>query len=244
MVTNEPPANPATLADPPTEPRACDERKNDMATASGADVDASAVIKDRNGMLDPTPRGTCIPIFERNQEQSPLLRLPGELRNKIYGYVFDRAPESFLHFGGTLRMTEWNSGRFHLSTACRTTYKETRLLCFANATVYLASVSIGCGVLLQDVLPLRRAAFSTLVISHANLHGFMARGFLRASQRYLPGLERVFLHDFWGRQAPYMAGHRFSAMQQQAGEEEAKPFREIVREGVQVEYGDWVRETM
>ncbi|OAG09062.1 uncharacterized protein CC84DRAFT_1174433 [Paraphaeosphaeria sporulosa] len=232
------------MADPPTEPGAYDDRKNDVATAARTNVGIRAVIKDSNGMLDPTPRGACIPVFERNQQQSPFLRLPGEIRNKIYGYVFETVPECFIYLMGTLRIPEWNSGCFHLSTVCRTMYKETRFLCFTNATVYLSSASFGCGVALRDIFPVQREAFSTLVISHANLHGFMARGFLRASQNYLPGLERVFLHDFWGHHAPCMAGHQFSAMQQEVGEEEAKPFREIVKEGVQVECGYWDRDAM
>ncbi|KAF2118239.1 hypothetical protein BDV96DRAFT_643494 [Lophiotrema nucula] len=37
-----------------------------------------------NGLLDTQARGSYAAIFERNEQQSPLLRLPGELRNRIW----------------------------------------------------------------------------------------------------------------------------------------------------------------
>lgn len=73
--------------------------------------------------------------FERNQRESPLLRLPGEIRNKIYGYVYDTPPEYALDMGSMMRVTGRNKRRHHLSTVCRTIYKEVRLLFLANATL-------------------------------------------------------------------------------------------------------------
>ncbi|CAO2656962.1 Nn.00g057650.m01.CDS01 [Neocucurbitaria sp. VM-36] len=79
----------------------------------------------------------------RNQQESPLLRLPGELRNKIYGYVVDDP----IHIHFSLRRIERVGGGeyFHrsgpvqihysrqhiaLNETCRQTHAETRILPF------------------------------------------------------------------------------------------------------------------
>ena len=67
------------------------------------------------------------------QPASPLLRLPGELRNQIYEYVF--SSEEFLFIdeaNGTLKLECRNGWYKHaaLSRTCRQIHEETRLLSF------------------------------------------------------------------------------------------------------------------
>ncbi|KAL1603990.1 hypothetical protein SLS60_005582 [Paraconiothyrium brasiliense] len=68
------------------------------------------VVQESNGLLDPTPRGYCKAITQRNHEQSPLLNLPPELRNQIYASI-GHCDVDFLR-------------------VCRSVYAEARLMPF------------------------------------------------------------------------------------------------------------------
>ncbi|KAH7076476.1 hypothetical protein BKA63DRAFT_411228, partial [Paraphoma chrysanthemicola] len=90
----------------------------------------------------------------RNREQSPLLRLPGELRNKIYAYalsdgivtVFGPRGEKKYHFHAQLAAA---SGQQHsatnllsilgFTTACRQLHAETQSLVFPSITFHIHS---------------------------------------------------------------------------------------------------------
>ncbi|KAF3001976.1 hypothetical protein E8E13_007635 [Curvularia kusanoi] len=88
--------------------------------------------------------GLMLTISQRNREQSPLLRLPGELRNRIYefaigGHVVDVLHRYFIQdrFISTLpvRGPKDASEKFlrllNLAHTCRQLYEETRLLPYA-----------------------------------------------------------------------------------------------------------------
>ncbi|KAJ4345798.1 uncharacterized protein N0V89_011933 [Didymosphaeria variabile] len=60
----------------------------DLRGSGPTELDIS-VVKESNGLLDPTPRGRYVEIAQRNQETSPFLRLPPELRTIIYRLVCD-----------------------------------------------------------------------------------------------------------------------------------------------------------
>lgn len=80
----------------------------------------------------------------RNQNQSPLLRLPGELRNRIYNYVFN--DHSTIILGGCghppfiVGLTPSPYEYRHqlpwpaLRHVCRVTHAETKLLCYSLTT--------------------------------------------------------------------------------------------------------------
>ncbi|KAF2118238.1 hypothetical protein BDV96DRAFT_643493 [Lophiotrema nucula] len=51
------------------------------------DTPPSKVILLPNGMLDARPRGEYVKIFEKNRLESPLLKLPAELRNRVYEFA-------------------------------------------------------------------------------------------------------------------------------------------------------------
>ncbi|KAH3968827.1 hypothetical protein HBI81_129500 [Parastagonospora nodorum] len=88
-----------------------------------------------NGLIDVTPTGDYIAITERNSTESPLLRLPAEIRNIIFEYVVS---------GHTIRMiSEWGKScwpiakrrRFSLARVSRQTYNETALLTYTGNTL-------------------------------------------------------------------------------------------------------------
>jgi hypothetical protein len=68
---------------------------------------------------------------EQNQRTSPLLRLPPELRNRIYGYVFEPRVSRVIFPSTELGYTTWP-----LTTlgACRQIRYEASPICFANIT--------------------------------------------------------------------------------------------------------------
>jgi hypothetical protein len=88
---------------------------------------------------------------EHNQIQSPLFRLPGELRNKIYGYVFQadsitmRAPASYLPVRNKYWFAVQDLDSDHVPTplgdvlrsmtVCRQYYAEIMLIPFALNTL-------------------------------------------------------------------------------------------------------------
>ncbi|KAF1912418.1 hypothetical protein BDU57DRAFT_551267 [Ampelomyces quisqualis] len=90
----------------------------------------------RSGMLNVTPKGGERDLVKSNQD-SPLLRLPGELRNRIWEYVLGgrtlrprltpipRSPEQLFQIAQELREPLLG---FALLRTCRQVYMETALL--------------------------------------------------------------------------------------------------------------------
>ena len=67
----------------------------------------------------------------RNQTESPLLRLPGELRNKIYEYALSQSIFQIVwynHYGDHLVRTFYPLDLAYLPKTCRQIYQETLLL--------------------------------------------------------------------------------------------------------------------
>ncbi|RYN33813.1 hypothetical protein AA0112_g5632 [Alternaria arborescens] len=71
-------------------------------------------------------------ITPRNSDISPLLRLPGEIRNEVYQYVLNEGAYHFMD-DDLWPMTECEE-RFALLRVCREIYNETRLLPFSLNT--------------------------------------------------------------------------------------------------------------
>ncbi|KAF2662863.1 hypothetical protein K491DRAFT_709522 [Lophiostoma macrostomum CBS 122681] len=76
------------------------------------------------------------PISDRNTTTSPLLRLPGELRNQIWSYSF--APT--IHFS-LFTSTTPSSPVPALHLACRSLYTETGTFLYSGPTFYFAGMS-------------------------------------------------------------------------------------------------------
>jgi len=90
-------------------------------------------------MLDPTQlAGEKQHLSNRNSIESPLLRLPAELRNKILGYVCGGMTILFYSENIAIKAGPWsNSPRVRgpfvaIQQTCRQTYAETALLPFSN----------------------------------------------------------------------------------------------------------------
>ncbi|KAF1932006.1 uncharacterized protein M421DRAFT_416734 [Didymella exigua CBS 183.55] len=86
-----------------------------------------------DGLLDATPRTEhCVSISIRNSRESPLLRLPAELRIKIWAYllayrhVLKQFPSRWRPGSGSSASTI----RLDILRVCRQTYTETALLPF------------------------------------------------------------------------------------------------------------------
>ncbi|KAF2442321.1 hypothetical protein P171DRAFT_523159 [Karstenula rhodostoma CBS 690.94] len=89
-----------------------------------------------DGMLDPTPRGEYVSLTERNRTESPLLRLPAELRTLIFRYAFTglyiQTPKSRI-------FKPKNVAHPDLLRVSRVVYAECRFLPFTNARFIFAT---------------------------------------------------------------------------------------------------------
>ncbi|KAH7076427.1 hypothetical protein BKA63DRAFT_282354 [Paraphoma chrysanthemicola] len=97
-----------------------------------------------NGLLDVKPYGEFVAITNRNLEDSPLLRLPPEIRNRIFKYALCghklRPFLSFEHFrtselqGVVAANRKLAKGRFELLLTSRQIYAETAALPYILTT--------------------------------------------------------------------------------------------------------------
>ncbi|KAH4935014.1 hypothetical protein HBI79_080140 [Parastagonospora nodorum] len=104
----------------------------------------------RNGMLNVTPKGGELELVEANQD-SPLLRLPGELRSRIWEYVLGGYELRSMDIKNSQQITiqrmvppfaERRNGTQLLRT-CRQIYTETALLPYrANTFVFYTYIPI------------------------------------------------------------------------------------------------------
>ncbi|KAF1969026.1 hypothetical protein BU23DRAFT_571930 [Bimuria novae-zelandiae CBS 107.79] len=116
--------------------KACDKDRDSPTISS----EVLAVVKDVHGLLDLTHRSSCIPITQSNHRRSPFLKLPTELRNKIYGYVFSDNL-IFVRCGRDIELFFWTKSmedppHMDLLYTCRSIYAETRLLPLINSTYH------------------------------------------------------------------------------------------------------------
>ncbi|KAF2132549.1 hypothetical protein P153DRAFT_382174 [Dothidotthia symphoricarpi CBS 119687] len=81
---------------------------------------------------------TRLKIAQRNQHDSPLLGLPAELRNKIYGYVLCGKTIAFELFRTVPGFDENN---FNLLRTCRQIHAEAQLLPYAKNTFLIGDRS-------------------------------------------------------------------------------------------------------
>ncbi|KAL1603989.1 beta transducin [Paraconiothyrium brasiliense] len=105
------------------------------------------VFQDEHGLVDPTPRRSCIPITQRNQEASPFLRLPPEIRNEIYKHVFSgvyiRGRRGFVFYSDPEVPWFLECKTLSLLRVCRSIYAETRLLPFALCCFHFSELYNG-----------------------------------------------------------------------------------------------------
>ncbi|KAF2025242.1 hypothetical protein EK21DRAFT_117029 [Setomelanomma holmii] len=131
-----------------------------------------------------------------NAVTSPLLRLSGEIRNQIYGYVFSgysvstdygrqsRPPSFYLI---TEAEHHWQSLESVCGSmfVCRKLYAETRLLAFRLNEFYLG---LDCFERLQQILNIQQLN----AISRINIHlNALERHYPKEELRLLPGLKHV-----------------------------------------------------
>lgn len=83
---------------------------------------------------------TTSPSTSRNSDISPLLRLPGEIRNEIYRHVLNEGVFDFEN--DVVLLTTQCEERFARLRFCREIYNETRLLPFSLNTFYFGSFEV------------------------------------------------------------------------------------------------------
>ncbi|KAF1997457.1 hypothetical protein P154DRAFT_578878 [Amniculicola lignicola CBS 123094] len=104
------------------------------------EVRANPVKKHPNGMLNPTPWGKWVAISETNWNEAPLLRLPPEIRNRIYTFVLSGYTGTIEYNGVSLKITrrrvedkgagisrEGLPNIFSILRVCRQIYSEAAL---------------------------------------------------------------------------------------------------------------------
>ncbi|KAF1835439.1 hypothetical protein BDW02DRAFT_495992 [Decorospora gaudefroyi] len=91
----------------------------------------------QNGLLDVEPKaGKYLKIARQNQQDSPLLRLPPEIRNRIFGYVLGGKTFHIEYSVNTETITNTTKSEHALSplAVCRQVFAETALLPFSLNT--------------------------------------------------------------------------------------------------------------
>jgi hypothetical protein len=136
---------------------------------------------------------------QRNATDSPLLRLPGEIRNSIYSYVFGYDTHEFARpFQGTqcLPRLVLSSGWPHLDilSVCRQTQRETALLPFELSTFELELPNLN--LLRGRISDVQRCAITSLCLwvapdeaSRGIMSGLESEGIELC--HFLPALESV-----------------------------------------------------
>lgn len=124
-----------------------------------------------------------------NQKRSPLLRLPAELRSRIYDYVFDSKSIEILHDDHH----EWD--RLDFSRTCRQIFSETAHDCFKNRLLPISSRE---GVSCSD-LEMLQSTFSKLtrslrrcvktVVLHADIYDGLKDAMKHKLLKDLPHLQ-------------------------------------------------------
>ncbi|KAJ4345559.1 uncharacterized protein N0V89_011692 [Didymosphaeria variabile] len=115
-------------------------------------------------------------ITIRNQLASPLLRLPGEIRNKIYAYTFPGTVLSVVPYFGKLKDPK---GGYYLLFTCRQILVEAKEVCMDNLVLQLPPLkhmfAFRKTVSASTVEPIRRimvsaklARFMVLAPDHRN----------------------------------------------------------------------------
>ncbi|KAF3001554.1 hypothetical protein E8E13_009737 [Curvularia kusanoi] len=168
-------------------------------------------IEDLDDLTDPidlvapmTLRKDAIAV--RNQAQSPLLRLPAELRNKIYNYY----PFLFLELDQL--HPDYYSGEhnfFALSTVCRQLHSETALLPFSLNSLVVEARALTTDLRLPSVA--QQAVVREILVRCSGEHGrwivYDNDGFVAALEGY-KGLRKViFENDDWYDYVPCGVGH-------------------------------------
>lgn len=127
---------------------------------------------------------------ERNAQESPLLRLPPELRNRIWTYVLSTKDDITPDADG--KDFKWNLEEIHLDIigVCRQTYAETAMLPFALGSFRFRNFN-RMQQLLDITFPEQRSAISKIKLPCC----CRAQGFNRIYYDYplkeLPGLVSV-----------------------------------------------------
>jgi hypothetical protein len=160
-----------------------------------------------------TADGDC--STQRNTTESPLLRLPGELRNRIYGYVFDvdsirvRESPSDLVTATVVDTTSSASTRVpdyplidmhSLTWTCRLLYNETKLLPYQFNTFDLPLWALR-PILRRSPGIVRMYVGSLLVHTGGYSAGkdeeaFLKQEFQIKGLRYMPAVKHIMVKTF------------------------------------------------
>jgi len=99
-------------------------------------------------------------ITSRNAIESPLLRLPAELKNAIYGYVLGYGTYVALTFGTRPVLLPSRRNYLALFATCRQIYVEAALLPFRHYN--LCASTLGLERVCLELCPVQRSAIRTL----------------------------------------------------------------------------------
>ncbi|RMZ66580.1 tetratricopeptide-like helical [Pyrenophora seminiperda CCB06] len=102
-------------------------------------------------------------ITERNQQTSPLLRLPAELRNKIYNYVFHSPPIRPYRDHRVYGAWAYSRRQLSLLQVCRQVYFEARLVPF-KCNVFVGYAEHVIELLVTSFAPQQADVISTVDI--------------------------------------------------------------------------------
>jgi hypothetical protein len=184
---------------------------------------------------------------ERNNKESPLLKLPGEVRTLIWGFVTDDI--RIMPGDATAQNDTW---AFQLPRVCRKIHAETSLLAYANARfTFMWMMDVSLWAKLR--IPAHREAVTTVqclgysASVHENGKSYPDCEPLR---KYLPGLKTVLVsltdrgraRDTYWMSGDYIYDVAFSGVRDWTGQRDRIEKKIKKREGadVQVFFRSWV----
>jgi hypothetical protein len=156
---------------------------------------------------------------ERNDRESPLLRLPGELRNRIYGYVFDGSILSFVRSLVNVVLSQPIAPGLPLTRVCRKLHKETALVPFKSMVVECSTLDTFNG-LVSRLNQAQRQSLTSLRL-YVRLHTRDVDNFLewmalagQSFSKMFPGVRKVQVYNSLGEDVGYNSAMLYSDLEE------------------------------
>ncbi|KAF2118244.1 hypothetical protein BDV96DRAFT_643498 [Lophiotrema nucula] len=201
-------------------------------------------------MLDPQPDQRTLEIAQQNARESPLLRLPGEIRHEIWGHVVYDPRVDFFNYWK--RINRQMDGYLNFLLVSRQIYTEARFLPFTLNTFHLKLDDLkpkgDLAKELPKLLPAQRNAIRSAVhhswyhmcteppdlLDYRNCEIF--EDWKIDFMRLLPALQKIYLSVTYCE-----SGHRFSLDPENGGGPKERALEREVEERVAKSLGKKVK---
>ncbi|KAF2831131.1 hypothetical protein CC86DRAFT_463099 [Ophiobolus disseminans] len=168
------------------------------------------VVQHKNGLVDVSAiPDYLVSAVERNATSSPLLRLPGELRNKIYALaigkhyakikrkVYSETAESYFvrtvgYAQVSLQVKTCQPTAFHLPEVCRQIYCDTAIMAYQRHIFIVDSFDLGEeSQFIAALLPAQRNAVVAVGPKTRFFESYVSNHYGKVFRKRFPGLKRI-----------------------------------------------------